>query len=110
MDKFVANESQILASSVSTIMPSIFTSDLKHRDQCIVAHPVNPPFYVPLVEIVPSQWTKPEVVDRTYNLMKELGQVPVRLKKEIAGFALNRLQYALLAECWRLVKVKEIFC
>jgi len=104
MDKLVSNEAQILASSVSTIMPSIFTENLKNREKCVVAHPVNPPFYVPLVELVPSQWTKPEVVDRTYALMKELGQVPVRLKKEIAGFALNRLQYALLAECWRLVK------
>jgi len=103
MDAF-AVEGQILASSTSTIPPSEFTYHLKHTKFCIVAHPTNPPFYCPLVELVPSPFTLPEVMDKTEKLMKEIGQVPVKLKKEIVGFALNRMQYALLAECWRLVK------
>ncbi|MGH0171260.1 UNVERIFIED_CONTAM: hypothetical protein FKN15_060850 [Acipenser sinensis] len=41
---------------------------------------------------------------RTYSLMKEVGQSPVRLRREIDGFALNRIQYAVIAEAWRLVK------
>lgn len=69
----------------------------------IVSHPVNPPYYVPLVEIVPSPWTKPEIAIQTRKLMEEIGQKPVSLSREIEGFALNRVQYAILNEVWRLV-------
>lgn len=69
----------------------------------IVAHPVNPPYYVPLVEIVPAPWTLPAVAVRTRELMLEIGQKPVSLTREIEGFALNRVQYAILNEVWRLV-------
>ena len=53
---------------------------------------MNPPYYVPLVEIVPAPWTKPEISKCTLEIMKEIGQVPVLLNKEIDGFALNRIQ------------------
>lgn len=66
---------------------------------------VNPPYYVPLVELVPHPETAPATVDRTYALMRRVGQSPVRLLREIDGFALNRLQYAVIAEAWRLVEV-----
>lgn len=69
----------------------------------IVSHPVNPPYYVPLVEIVPAPWTLPAVAVRTRELMLEIGQKPVSLTREIEGFALNRVQYAILNEVWRLV-------
>ncbi|XP_030641857.1 lambda-crystallin homolog isoform X2 [Chanos chanos] len=65
---------------------------------------VNPPYYVRLVELVPHPETLPAVMDVTYTLMTEVGQAPVRLKKEIDGFALNRVQYAIIAESWRLVQ------
>lgn len=99
----VASDTVVLCSSTSCFPASSFSEDLKHRSQVIVGHPVNPPYYVPLVEIVPAPWTDPAVVSRTRELMKEIGQKPVALKKEIAGFALNRIQYALINECWRLV-------
>lgn len=67
---------------------------------------VNPPFYCPLTEIVPMPVTNSSVTERTIALMKEIGQTPVLVKKEVTGFALNRVQYALLAECWRLVEVR----
>ncbi|TEA24168.1 hypothetical protein DBR06_SOUSAS2610127, partial [Sousa chinensis] len=66
---------------------------------------VNPPYYVPLVELVPHPETAPATVDRTYALMRKIGQSPVRLMKEVDGFALNRLQYAIISEAWRLVEV-----
>lgn len=69
----------------------------------IVSHPVNPPYFVPLVEIVPAPWTKPAVAQRTRQLMAEIGQKPVLFTREIEGFALNRVQYAILNEVWRLV-------
>jgi len=98
-----AQSDQVLASSTSTIPGSKFTSDLVHKNRCIVAHPVNPPFYCPLVEVVPTPHTDKSVVDRCMAIMKEIGQVPVQFKKEVLGFAVNRLQYALLAECWNLI-------
>uniref|UniRef100_A0A8C0PFR3 L-gulonate 3-dehydrogenase n=2 Tax=Canis lupus familiaris TaxID=9615 RepID=A0A8C0PFR3_CANLF len=65
---------------------------------------VNPPYYVPLVELVPHPETAPATMDRTYALMQKIGQSPVRIMKEIEGFALNRLQYAIIGEAWRLVE------
>ncbi|XP_039719043.1 lambda-crystallin homolog [Pteropus medius] len=65
---------------------------------------VNPPYYVPLVELVPHPKTAPATVDRTHALMQKIGQAPIRVLKEIEGFALNRLQYAIISEAWRLVQ------
>jgi 3-hydroxyacyl-CoA dehydrogenase len=93
----------VLASSTSGIPASKFTKTLAGRSRCLVAHPVNPPYLVPLVELCPAPWTAPETVTRTRELMLQAGQAAVTVNKEIAGFALNRLQGALLAEAFRLV-------
>ena len=93
----------VLASSTSGIPASAFTEGLSGRARCLVAHPVNPPYLVPLVELCPAPWTDPEVVERTRDLMAQAGQVPATVKKEMDGFALNRLQGALLAEAFRLL-------
>uniref|UniRef100_A0AAZ1XY89 Crystallin, lambda 1 n=1 Tax=Oreochromis aureus TaxID=47969 RepID=A0AAZ1XY89_OREAU len=65
---------------------------------------VNPPYYVKLVELVPHPETAAAVMDTTHALMTKVGQAPVLLKKEIDGFALNRVQAAIIAESWRLVQ------
>uniref|UniRef100_F1L3G5 Lambda-crystallin n=2 Tax=Ascaris TaxID=6251 RepID=F1L3G5_ASCSU len=100
----LASDDLILASSTSTIPASHFTERLKRRSQCLVSHPINPPLFIPLVEIVPSPWTSEDVVMRTCAVMRTIGQSPVRLQREIVGFALNRIQFAIIAEAWRLVK------
>ncbi len=98
-----ARPDTIIASSSSGIPASAFTEHLKTRHRCLVAHPVNPPYLIPLVEICPSPWTDPAVTGRTRGIMEQAGQVPATVNKEIDGFALNRLQGALIAEAFRLL-------
>ena len=73
----------------------------------LLFHQINPPHYIPLVEVIPAPWTDKGVVKATVDLMKELGQKPISAKKEVNGFILNRLQYALIMEAWRLVEVGD---
>ena len=69
---------------------------------------MNPPHYTPLVEVVPAPWTDESILKRTLLLLKKIGQVPIVVKKEVNGFIVNRLQYALIMEAWRLVEVMNI--
>ncbi|XP_037656535.1 lambda-crystallin homolog isoform X2 [Choloepus didactylus] len=100
----IVDDQVILSSSSSCLLPSKLFDGLTHVKQCIVAHPVNPPYYIPLVELVPHPETDASTVDRTHALMKKVGQSPVRVLKEVDGFVLNRLQYAVISEAWRLVE------
>jgi L-gulonate 3-dehydrogenase len=93
----------IIASSTSGMAPSTFTEHLVHRERCLVAHPANPPYLLPLVELCPSPWTSDEVVQRARALMSASGRQVAVLKHEAEGFLLNRLQGALLAEAFRIV-------
>jgi L-gulonate 3-dehydrogenase len=104
IDALVTDTEAVLLSSTSCLPASSFSTDLEHRAQVIVAHPVNPPFFCPLTEVVPAPYTAPSVTTQTLALLTELGQTPVLIKKELPGFALNRVQYAILAECWRLIE------
>jgi 3-hydroxyacyl-CoA dehydrogenase len=93
----------ILASSTSAIVVSLFTENLAGRARCLVAHPVNPPHLVPIVELVGAPWTSAETVARAKQVYESINQVPIVVRREIEGFILNRLQGALLAEAFRLV-------
>ena len=94
----------ILASSTSALVASKFTEALAGRARCIVAHPVNPPHLVPVVELCGAPWTSAETKSRARRILEGVGQVPIDVKREIDGFILNRLQVALLTEAFRLVQ------
>ena len=70
---------------------------------------MNPPQYIPLVEVIPASWTDHGTVIRTVEILKDIGQAPIVAKKEINGFIVNRLQYALIMEAWRLVEVRKFY-
>src|SRR5262249_18609 len=78
-DRIAAPET-VLASSTSALLPSAFTEGLKGRARCLVAHPVNPPYLVPSVELVPAPWTDPAVMTRTAEFMRGAGQAPIVMK------------------------------
>jgi 3-hydroxyacyl-CoA dehydrogenase len=99
----LASPDAILASSSSAIVPSLFAENLKGRARILVAHPVNPPHLVPIVELVGAPWTAPETIARARQVYESIHQVPIVVRREIEGFILNRLQGALLAEAFRLV-------
>uniref|UniRef100_H3DE05 Crystallin, lambda 1 n=1 Tax=Tetraodon nigroviridis TaxID=99883 RepID=H3DE05_TETNG len=100
----LVREDVILSSSTSCLVPSNIFSKVQNRSRCLVSHPVNPPYYVKLVELIPHPETAAVVMDTTRTLMTKVEQVPVCLRKEVDGFALNRIQAAITAESWRLVQ------
>ena len=92
-----------LASSSSALSASEIAGELDGRSRCLVVHPGNPPYLLPVAEVVPSRFTDPAVVERTTALLESVGMAPVRLDLEIEGFVFNRLQGALLREAYCLV-------
>jgi 3-hydroxyacyl-CoA dehydrogenase len=99
----LAGPDAILASSTSAIVPSRFTEGLAGRARCLTCHPINPPYLVPAVEVVPAPWTDPATVARAAEVMRGIGQAPIVMKKELDGFVMNRMQGVLLEEAFRLV-------
>jgi L-gulonate 3-dehydrogenase len=93
----------ILASSTSAVVPSAFTENLAGRARCLVAHPINPPYLVPALELVPASWTSTKTMAAAEAVMRGIGQAPIVMTRELDGFVMNRLQGALLDEAFRLV-------
>lgn len=100
----LAPSSAVLASSTSGLPASSWSASLTTRSRCLVAHPVNPPHLVPLVEISGAPWTSVDAIERTRQLMLSVGQKPIVVRAEIDGFILNRLQGALLREAFELYR------
>ena len=94
----------IIATASSAIPMSRIVSEAALQSRCFVAHPVNPPAVLRLVELVPAPATSPETLDRAEKLFADAGFRSVRLGREIEGFVMNRLQGAVLREAYRLVE------
>ena len=103
LDRLAPREA-ILASSTSAMDMSDIAQGLTGAWRCVVAHPVNPPHVVPVVEVLGGLQTRPAVVQQTAAFMRAVGQKPVVLNAFVPGFLLNRLQVALLREAINLVQ------
>jgi L-gulonate 3-dehydrogenase len=94
----------VIGSSSSGIPASAFAHGFKISSRVLIVHPVNPPYLVPVVELVPSPETSRATIDFADSLMRALKRSVVHVRKEVQGFVLNRLQAALLREAWALVE------
>jgi len=94
----------ILASNTSVIPITAIMQDLRERGRALGTHWWNPPYLVPLVEVIGTQWTKPSAIDFTMRLHAAAGKKPAHVKKDVAGFIGNRLQHALWREAVALVE------
>lgn len=94
----------ILCSSTSGLSPNDIGAHIKHQDRMMVTHFWNPPYLVPLVEIVPHDRLSEEARDLAFTFIEKLGKVPVILKKDFPGHIGNRLQHALYREALYLIE------
>lgn len=99
----LASREAILLSSTSALPGSQFLTDIPHPERALVAHPVNPPSHIPLVELCGTGLTAEKSIETARTFYVDAGMEPITVKKEIDGFILNRLQYTLVAEAMHLV-------
>lgn len=94
----------ILASNTSSFLPSRLAAATTRPEKVINAHFLNPPFFVPLVEVVPTEETSEETTATVMKLLASLGKQPILVEREVPGFVASRLQMALLREALWLVE------
>lgn len=94
----------IIGSSTSGLLPSVLADGLRHPERFLVVHPLAPPHLLPVTEICPGPGTSPEVIDAVAGLLRRVEQRPILVRKEIPGFALNRILAALMNEILTLVR------
>ncbi|HEY0533681.1 MAG TPA: 3-hydroxyacyl-CoA dehydrogenase [Actinoplanes sp.] len=94
----------VLASSSSMIAASRWAGDLPGRHRCLVVHPGNPPYLLPVAELVPAPFTDPGITARAGDVLRAAGMTPVVVHGEPEGFVFNRLQGAVLREAYCLVR------
>jgi 3-hydroxyacyl-CoA dehydrogenase len=94
----------VLASSTSMISASRWAADVDGRERCLVVHPGNPPYLLPIAEIVPAPFTSEATISSAEKFLRGVGMLPVLVRGEPEGFVFNRLQGALLREAYCLVR------
>jgi len=99
-----ARADTILASNTSVMPITEIMQGLRRRERALGTHWWNPPFLVPLVEVIGTQWTSPQAIDFTMKLHADAGKKPAHVKKDVPGFIGNRLQHALWREAVSLVE------
>ena len=98
-----AKPDAIIGSSTSGLLPSEFYESATHPERCVVGHPFNPVYLLPLVEIVGGRKTTPEAIEAAKRIYTSLGMRPLHVRKEVPGFIADRLLEALWREALHLV-------
>jgi 3-hydroxybutyryl-CoA dehydrogenase len=93
----------IFATNTSAISITEVAAKVRRKERVVGTHFWNPPYLMPLVEVIGGRHTSSEVVDYTFDLLKTAGKHPVRVKKDVPGFVGNRLQHALWREAVSIV-------
>ena len=93
----------IISSSSSGLLPSRIYSKCKNPSRTIIAHPFNPVYMLPGVEIVPGKRTKKNFLKKAYKFYKSISMNPIMIKKELPGYLSDRLQEALWREALHIV-------
>ncbi|MDE0085299.1 MAG: 3-hydroxyacyl-CoA dehydrogenase family protein [Candidatus Poribacteria bacterium] len=94
----------ILASNTTALMPSQIGANTKRTDKILNTHYFNPPYLIPLVELIRSPDTSDETVSVTFDLLTSIGKTPAIIEKEALGFVGPRLQAALIREAFAIVE------
>lgn len=94
----------ILASNTSSLLPSDLAFTTRRPDRVLVTHYFNPPYLMPLVEIVRGKSTSDQTTETVFELMKTVGKKPIICQKEALGFIANRLQLVLWREAFNIVQ------
>ena len=97
----------IIASSTSGFAMTMLQADARNPERCVVGHPFNPPYLIPLVEVVGGERTDPAAVDWLVAFYAGVGKRPLRLTRELPGFVGNRLQEAMWREALHMVAAGE---
>lgn len=103
LDSYIG-ENTIVASSTSALSAELLFADLDYACRCIVAHPTNPPYAIPLVELCKGGMTSDSTLVNCIEFFDAIDMIPVVVKKDVPGFVLNRLQAALMSEAIALVE------
>jgi carnitine 3-dehydrogenase len=103
----VARPDVVIASSTSGFAMTMLQADCEHPERCVVGHPFNPPYLIPVVEVVGGERTDPAAVDWLDRFYAGTGKRPLRLRRELPGFVGNRLQEALWREALHMVAAGE---
>jgi len=98
-----AKPNAIIGSSTSGLLPSEFYASAKNPERCVVGHPFNPVYLLPLVEVLGGSKTSPETVEAAMEIYASLGMRPLKVRKEVPGFIADRLLEALWREALHLV-------
>jgi len=93
----------VLCSNTSVMSITQIGKNAIHRERILGTHFYQPPFLVPLVEVIRTELTTPEHMDTIFELMRSVGKVPVRVQKDVPGFIANRMQHALWREAFALI-------
>jgi carnitine 3-dehydrogenase len=102
-----ARPDSVIASSTSGLAMTMLQADCARPERCVVGHPFNPPYLIPLVEVVGGERTDPAAVDWLVDFYTCVDKRPLRLSRELPGFVGNRLQEAMWREALHMVAAGE---